>query len=87
MSTFIQCPTSNLDYTISWSQWLEQGDRITQSVWISETGLTLGIMSFTDNQTLAWLTGGTVGTNYTVTNTVTTQAGRVHCQSIVISVR
>ena len=86
MSNFMQCPDSNLDYRVDWSAWLDASDRITVSVWVAETGLTIGVNTHTDRETLVWLTGGRAGTRYRVTNTITTAQGRVHCQVLVIRV-
>ena len=87
MTTFTQCPDSNLDYTVNWSRWLTEGDRVTESAWSVPDDLTVGAQSHTDTMTVVWLTGGVAGSDYAVRNTVTTAGGRVHCQSLLIRVR
>ncbi len=87
MNRFIQCPDSVLDYRINWAGWLETGDSIVQSAWEAETGV--NITNDGNTTTAAWVfvSGGASGIDYTLTNAVTTDQGRKHCQRIVIEVR
>ena len=86
MSNFQQCPASRLDYVVNWTNWLEDGDEIMASSWSSDPMLTFEDESFTDFQAVAFITGGDAGVIYTITNTITTDAGREHCQSFTLSV-
>ncbi len=79
-------PQAKLDYGIDWSAWLD-GDVIIASAWSSDAGLIVEANSFTSTVTTVWLSGGTVGASYRVTNHVTTQAGRENDFSIVIVVQ
>ena len=77
-----------LDYTIDWTKWLDEvGDTIETSTWIVPTGLTKVTETNTTKLATVWLSGGTVGMNYTVTNRITTAAGRADDRSITIRVR
>lgn len=75
---------SVIDYAEDWELWLASGETITTSAWyidsaevaIGETvnGLTLNDAASTTTKTAAWLTGGNDGTDYLVTNKVTTSS-------------
>lgn len=76
---------ATLDYGVDWTEWLD-GDEIASSTWDVPTGLTAGADSFEDGVTKIWLSGGTVGTRYSVTNEITTTAGRTDQRTIKILV-
>lgn len=78
-------PQAVLDYTIDWSAWLN-GDTIVGSVWTVETGITKTTDSFTSTVTTVWLSGGTVGKDYEITNRVTTATGRIDDRTFIIHV-
>lgn len=78
-------PDAVLDYTIDWSTWLGD-DTIATSGWTVPTGLTEDSDSNTTTTATVWLSGGTVGTVYTVTNEITTAGGRTDDRSIQIFV-
>ena len=85
---FTKDPQAVLDYTIDWTKWLDEvGDTIEASTWIVPTGLTKVTETNTNKLATVWLSGGTVGENYTVTNRITTAAGRADDRSITIRVR
>jgi len=74
-------PEAQLDYLISWSDWLPSGDTISTSSWSIEaiTGdgdpLTSASDANTDSTTTINLSGGTSGNIYKVYNTITTNGG------------
>lgn len=75
-----------LDYGINWSQFLGT-DTITASGWqISPGGLVDSRDSFTPQIATVWLSSGTPGQTYSVTNTITTAAGRVVDQTVNITI-
>jgi hypothetical protein len=78
-------PQATLDYTIDWAQWLA-GDTIQTSSWIVQTGITLSASSNTTTTTTVWLSLGTAGQTYKVTNMITTTAGRTTEQSFNVRV-
>lgn len=86
-SVFTKDPDSILDYSVSWVDWLPGADVIDSSQWIVSTDLTVENSSFTDTETVVWLSGGVVGQRETVTNRITTAAGRTEDFSFTISVR
>ena len=85
MTDFSQCPDSVLDYSIDWTAWLEDADRITGSIWTAP-GLTVTMLSHTDAMAVAWLSGGDQDVKYKVTNTIMTVQGRTHCQSFLLQI-
>jgi len=85
---FTKDPQAVLDYAIDWTKWLDEvGDSIETSTWIVPTGLTKVTETNTSKLATVWLSGGTVGENYTVTNRITTVGGRADDRSITIRVR
>lgn len=89
MADFTKDPDAKLDYTRDWSAWLAAAgdDTIDTSTWIVPAGLTAGAESQTDTSTTIWLSGGTVGERYSVTNRVTTTGGRIDDRTFTIDIR
>jgi hypothetical protein len=83
--TFLKDPHAVLDYTIDWTHWLA-GDTIATSEWILPVDLTLTAHTKTITSTTAWLSGGTAGESYTVTNRITTGGGRTEDRSFTVRV-
>lgn len=79
-------PNAVLDYSIDWTVWLGS-DTISTSAWTVPSGLTKDSDSKTTLITTAWLSGGTAGTDYIVTNRIVTAAGRTEDRSIAVYVR
>ena len=80
-------PSSNLDYGHDWSDWAEPADTIATSVWDVGVGLTKGLDGINGMLTYVMLSGGTGGTRYSVTNTVTWASGRIVARPFSIVVR
>jgi len=83
--TFTKDPNAVLDYSIDWTRWLA-GDQIAASEWIVPSGLTKMADSKTSTSATVWLSGGTAGQSYIVTNRITTAAGRTEDRSFTIRV-
>jgi hypothetical protein len=68
---------AKLDYSIDYAAWLK-GDTLSSSTWEVEEGLTIAtpLPSLTPTATTIWLSGGTTGERYQVTNHIVTAAGR-----------
>ena len=85
-----------LDYSIDWSRQLQADDldTIASSAWVVEAGSpTLGngsngapSPSVASGVASVWVIGGTAGTEYVLSNRVTTAAGRIHERSVKIRV-
>lgn len=93
IKTFSKDPDERLDYSIDWETWLD-GDTITTSTsgssWTLPSGIDASsspIHSKTTTTATAWITGGSAGEEYTLTNTIHTDAGRIAQASIKILVR
>lgn len=98
--TFTKDPDDVLDYEFNWATagsylndgsasdtgWL-QSDTIATSTIIAETGITVDSDSNNTVRAIAWLSGGTAGVDYTVTNRIVTAAARTADRSILVRVR
>ena len=82
-----QDPDERLDYVVDWAAprssdnpkgpWLVEGDTITTSTFaVTPEGLTEDGTDSDATTATVWLTGGTAGARYTVTNHIITAAGR-----------
>lgn len=82
-------PDSILDYTIDWSAWLADSgaDTIASSTWVVAAGLTNNNATRTSTTATVWLSGGTAGTTYRVTNRITTAGGRTADRSFDVVVQ
>ena len=65
-------PSATKSYGFDWVSWMAAGDTIASSVWVVDSGLTNEADDNDTTQTSIKLSGGTDGTTYTVTNTITT---------------
>jgi hypothetical protein len=83
--TFSKDPDAILDYAVDWSRWLA-GDTIAASAWVVPTGLTKVSETNTATKATVWLSSGSAGQSYTVTNRITTAAGRTEDRSFTIRV-
>jgi hypothetical protein len=81
-----QDPSAVLDWGMSWSSWLGT-DTITTSTWTVQTGLTKGADTHDATTTTVWLSGGTLGTRYAVTNRVVTAGGRTDERTFHITIK
>lgn len=91
MRNFIKDPDSDLDYGFDWANdpWLTAGETITTSTWTVPAGLTKGTESNTNGITSVFISGGTEGVSYTVTNRIVTDSTppRTDERSFIIRVR
>lgn len=78
-------PDATLDYTIDWSAWLTTiNDTIITSTWDMADGPTWVDETFTDTTTTIWLSGGTDGTLYAISNTIATEGGRTNSRDFIV---
>lgn len=83
--TYTKDPASVADYAIDWSSYLGS-DTIQTATWAATDGITLNSTSKTTTSATAWVSGGTSGATYYLTNTITTAAGRTEDQIIALVV-
>jgi hypothetical protein len=76
---FLKDPQAVLPYFRDWSNWLDADEAIVSSSWtVSPTGVTILLEEVIGTtKTGVWLEGGTPGTNYTVTNEITTDSSPI----------
>lgn len=86
MALYVQDPNAVLDYVFDWSGWLAASETISTSTVTVGTGLTENSESNTTTKATVWLSGGTAGTTYSVTNKIVTNQGRTDERTIQIRV-
>ena len=78
-------PSAILDYTINWATWLGT-DTIATSSWTVTAGITKVSDSKTTTTTTIFVSGGTAGSNYDLTCTITTAGLRTDQRTIRVPV-
>ena len=89
LATFEKQPGEVQDYDIDFSTWLaafSHADTATSMTVTVDTGITMGTTSLTAGVVKVWLSGGTHGTSYKVTASITTAGGRVKADEVIIKV-
>jgi len=81
----IKDPQATLDYPCSWAPWLGT-DTISSVTWTVPAGITQTAATNTTTSATIWLSGGTVGTRYTIVCRITTAAGRIDERSLIVRV-
>lgn len=79
-------PDATLDFTVDWVQWLGS-DTIVSASWDVPDALSVEASPNTTTTATVWVSGGTHGADYTLTNRITTAAGRVDDRSLTLHVR
>lgn len=85
-SSWVKDPSDVMDYMLNWATWLA-GDAVATSSWEAESGITIDSSPFTATTATVWLSGGSAGRRYTVTNTIVTLGARTKQQSIRLAVQ
>ncbi len=75
MKVFEKDPDDILDYTRKASKFLGS-DTISTSTWVLDSGITKDSDTNDTNSATIWLSGGTAGSTYTVTNRIVSSGGR-----------
>jgi len=87
MTPYIQDPQAVLDYPFDWSIYLA-GDTIQTSAFTADNGIVVESDAILDSSnTVVWLSGGTKGKRYAVTNHVTTVGDREDDWTIYVLVK
>ncbi len=86
ITTFVKDPNAILDYAVDWAEYLAGVDTILTSVWIVPAGVTQASATNTSTRAVVWLSGGTAGTSYPVTNRITTAGGRTDDRTMILQV-
>lgn len=77
-------PDATLDWIFDWTPWLGEFETITDAIFITDPGLVTVAYSHTAKTSTVWLSGGTEGQVYRVTNRVTTSDGRIDDRSFTL---
>jgi hypothetical protein len=81
-------PVEVQDYDIDFNDYLEfHNDTAVSFSAVAETGLVVEASNLTDGVVKVFVSGGTDGTTYKVSATVTTQGGRVKQGDILVKVK
>lgn len=83
---FVKDADARLDWLFDWSDWLASSEVITDSEIICEDGLTVVSTSNSSTSVLVWLSGGTPGESYKLTNRITTNQQRIDDRSISVRI-
>ncbi len=84
---WVKDPDAVLDWSFDWTDWLANGEVISTSIFIVTAGIVVNSTSNTTQGATVWLSGGTDGRPYLVTNRITTNQGRIDDRSITIRVK
>lgn len=92
LGKFTKTPDEAKRYAIDYSEWLDTGEYISHisfNVISSVTDIVIvpGSIGATDTEVLFFVSGGTVGTTYTIAVTMTTSTNQVKQDTVVYSVR
>jgi hypothetical protein len=79
-------PDETVDYGFDWSAALGT-DTISTSTWIVPAGITQNSASNTATSSTIWLSSGTAGAIYELTNRVVTAGGRTYDQTAVLLIK
>jgi hypothetical protein len=83
-------PQEVLDYQIEWEARLADAETISTSEWArtgSDSVLVIDSNSISGTKTVVWLSAGTLGVVYTLTNTIVTSGGRTMEQSVRLKIK
>jgi hypothetical protein len=81
-------PDAVLDWSFDWTAWLNTpAESISTSTFSATPGIVLGTTSNTPTGATVWLSGGSDGRPYTVTNQIVTSQGRTDNRSVTIRVQ
>lgn len=83
-----QSVLAKLDYTVDWVDWLADGETIVTATWTVPAALTYSSDEDTKTTTSAtcWISGGVVGTRYSLVCKITTSEGREDARTIYVTV-
>lgn len=84
---FVKDPGESKLYGRDWTEHLDEGDTVTDSEWVVATGLTGSAEELVGAIAKIRLSGGTAGTEYRVTNHVTTAQGDEFERSFYVNVQ
>ena len=81
-----KAPGEVLEYTINWAAELGDSEVINTSAFTAPAGITIDSDTKTTTAATVWLSGGTAGVEYEITNTIVSSQGRTHEKTIAVPV-
>jgi hypothetical protein len=87
---FVKDPSEVKDYAVDWTRHLGDAETILSSTWTVPDGIDEPVSPTTeptDDTATIWLSGGTHGVDYRVTNHVLTNQGREFERTFTVAVR
>ena len=86
--TFPKDPQATTDYSVDWTAPLTAAaDTIKTSSWTTDPGVSIAKSTYQGYVVTAFVSGGTIGSSYSITNTITTPAGRTLAQNFIVKVQ
>ncbi|UTW56183.1 hypothetical protein [Kordiimonas sp. SCSIO 12610] len=90
MTVFAKDPSSEVDFSVDWSDWLVDGEAITSTAWavapVEENGLILGVNVDNGNARGVYTSGGVRGHRYRLSCLIGTSDNRTAERSLSIRV-
>ena len=85
---FFKSPYAKLDYTVNLVDWLADGETISSVSYTVQDGLTedTDLRSNTTTSATTWVSGGTLGTKYSILYVITTSAWRTVARTIYVTI-
>lgn len=85
---FYKDPDAVLDYAMDWSTWLSSGEAISTWLVAADSSLiTVSTHSHAAGVVTAWLSGGVVGSAYTISVKVVTSSSRTEERSFKVKIK
>lgn len=84
---YIKDPQATLDYSFDWTDWLGTGETISSTSWTVPAGLTKVSEVATSYISTCRISGGVLGTSYTVTCQITTNLGEIDQRSLQLTIQ
>lgn len=86
MKSFLKDPDAKLDFGFDWAGWLATGETVLTATWSVPAGLTNEGEANDGEQTIVWISGGTLDTEYIVKLSIVTSDGREDDRSLRIKI-
>lgn len=87
MADYIKDPDAVLDYRFDWTPWLAGSETIVTSTVAATAGINVDSFTNSTTATIVWLSGGTNGKLFNVTNRIVTNQGRTDERSFSVRIR
>ncbi len=90
MAIYLKDPSSSVDYSVDWSEWLSASEAIVSTTWsIDPAGVlapTLGAETASGTTRSVFVSGGTLGERYRLSCHIQTDGDRTADRSVIIRI-